>query len=130
MNHKPKYKFFHRIYLAISGIVVAIIRERHLKYHILMGSLLIIPGIVISIPAAQIMALISIVGILITMELLNTAIELTVDLATKQFSYRAKLAKDVASGAVLVTATLVLILSIYIYSPFISTLFTGASIGH
>ena len=130
MNHKKNYKFFHRIYLAISGIAIAFKRERHLRLHLLFSLIIIIPGLILSIPTKEIILLCSITGLLIIMELFNTSIELTVDLVTKQFSHRAKLAKDIASGAVLLSASLVLMIAITIYSPYVSPLLTGVLNGH
>ena len=63
------------------------------------------------------------------MELINTAIETTIDLITRRFSYRAKLAKDMSSGAVLIVATLALIFSIFIYWPSMYNLMVGVFVG-
>ena len=130
MNHKKNYKFFHRIYLAILAIVIAIKRERHLKLHLLISSIIIIPGLILSIPTIEIVLLCLVTGLLIIMELFNTSIELTIDLITKQFSHRAKLAKEIASGAVLLSASLVLMIAITIYSPYVSPLLTGVFNGN
>ena len=40
---KPDYHFFHRIYLALEGFVIAVRRERHMKIHLLLSFFLIIP---------------------------------------------------------------------------------------
>ena len=43
MNTKPKYNFFHRLQLAITGILVALKRERHMKFHILFSTTILTP---------------------------------------------------------------------------------------
>ena len=58
------------------------------------------------------------------------AIETTLDLITKRFSHRAKLAKDMASAAVLLNAILVVLFSIFIYGPGMYNFFIGDMIGH
>lgn len=130
MNIKPQYHFFHRIYLALSGIFVAFKTERHMKFHVFFGSVLLIPSIWIPISTVERVALIIMIGMLIAFELINTAIETTIDLITKQFRYRAKLAKDISSGAVLVIAILLVILGIFIYLPYVYNSRIGALFGY
>jgi diacylglycerol kinase len=66
---------------------------------------------------------------LIILELINTAIETTVDLITRKFSFRAKLAKDVSSGAVLINAILTFAFAVYIYGYDMYNFFIGVFIG-
>ena len=126
---KPKYHFFHRILLAIQGLFIAIRRERHMKAHLLLSTLLLVPLFWVKTNPLHIWILIILLTFLLITELINTAIETTVDLITKRFSYRAKLAKDMASGAVLIAATLVLFFSIFIYWPSMYNLVMGVFIG-
>jgi diacylglycerol kinase len=73
--------------------------------------------------------LIILLALLFVVELINTAIETTIDLITRRFSYRAKLAKDMSSGAVLIIAALALIFSIFIYWPSMYNLMIGVIVG-
>ena len=98
---KPTYNFFHRLQLAISGIYVAFARERHMKAHLLWGTGLLLPLTFIEVKITHRFILILLLANVIVIELINTAIETTIDLVTRRYSYRAKLAKDMASGAVL-----------------------------
>ena len=130
MNQKPKYNFFHRLQLAITGILVALKRERHMKFHVLFSFTILTPLIWIPQPILYKWILVILVALLIITELINTAIELTIDLITKQFKHRAKLAKDTASGAVLIMALLVLGFSMFIYYPSMYNLSIGVFIGN
>jgi hypothetical protein len=56
-------------------------------------------------------------------ELLNTAVEAVVDMVTEEFHPLAKIAKDVAAGAVLLTAGLAVIVGISIFYPYLDSLF-------
>ena len=56
-------------------------------------------------------------GIVLSAELINTAIERTVDLVTKDYEELAKVAKDAAAGAVLVSSIFVAIIGIIIFLP-------------
>ena len=117
MSPIPKYNFLHRLYLALTGIFYAIYHERHLKFHLIFGSILFIPMIWIDVPPMHIVLLIIMIGLLICVELINTVIELVVDMITKEYDQSAKLAKDISSGAVLIVAILTLILGMFIYWP-------------
>ena len=57
------------------------------------------------------------------MELINTAIENTVDLITKENNQQAKIAKDVAAGAVLVSAIVSSVIGLMIFIPKILAMF-------
>ena len=57
------------------------------------------------------------VALVITSELVNSSIELTVDLYTKEFNPLAMVAKDVASSAVLVSAITALSVGLYVFLP-------------
>ncbi|RAP24041.1 hypothetical protein DID73_01900 [Candidatus Marinamargulisbacteria bacterium SCGC AG-343-K17] len=126
---KPKYHFFHRLFLAIEGLVIAIRRERHMKAHICLSFILLTPLYWVETSVLNIWILVILITLLFIVELINTAIETTIDLVTKRFSYRAKLAKDMSSGAVLIMAILVLIFSIFIYAPSMYNFIIGVFVG-
>ena len=121
MTPKPKYFFLNRVYLALQGIFIATKRERHMKFHFIFSILLLVPLLWINLNPIHIWILIILIILLLITELINTAIEITVDMISKKFSYRAKLAKDMASGSVLLMASLLLAFGIYVYTvPFLN----------
>ena len=121
MTPKPKYFFLNRVYLALQGIFIATKRERHMKFHFIFSFLLLVPLLWIKLNPIHIWILIILIILLLITELINTAIEVTVDMISKKFSYRAKLAKDMASGSVLLMASLLLAFGIYVYTvPFLN----------
>ena len=63
----------------------------------------------------EFIAVIITISAVITAEMINTAIEATVDLVTSEFNEKAKIAKDVAAGAVLVTAIFSVIIGFLIF---------------
>ena len=127
---KPKYLFINRIFLAIGGILIATKRERHMRIHLLMATFLLTPLLWIKINIVYTWILITLIALLIITELINTAIELTIDLVTRKFSYRAKLAKDIASGSVLIMASLVVMFSTFIYFQPLLSIFRSITIGN
>lgn len=126
---KPEYRFLHRISLAIQGLLIAIKRERHMKIHILLAIILLMPLFWIKTSITNIWILSILLTMLFVVELINTAIETTIDLITRRFSYRAKLAKDMSSSAVLMVAAMVLLFSIFIYGPSMYNLVIGVFVG-
>ena len=109
MRYKDKH-FLESISLALTGLWVAFIRERHLQAHVLITVIVVILGWWSTLSWHEWIVLILVIGLVLVTELLNTAIELTVDLFTRQQKLRAKLAKDVAAGAVLVATVVAIVI--------------------
>ena len=90
---------------AWCGISYAFQTQRNFRVHVGVGALAIGLGVFLHLPPVE-MAVIGITsGLVLVMELLNTAIESVVDLTVKQTYHElARIAKDCAAGAVLVSA--------------------------
>ena len=97
-----KKKLKNSFKYAIQGIKSALKTEQNLKIHFVVTVLAIILGVVLKINFTEWAICFLLFGFVITAELLNTAIEVTVDLAMPERNEKAKLAKDIAAGAVLV----------------------------
>lgn len=89
---------------AIRGIVYALRTQRNMRVHLLLAVLVFIAALLLGVGRLELMVLIFAVTLVIVCELLNTAIEATVDLATEMYDPLAAIAKDVAAGAVFVSA--------------------------
>jgi diacylglycerol kinase (ATP) len=90
---------------AWNGLSYAFVTQRNFRIHVVLGSIAIALGLYLDLAPAEV-ALIGLTsGLVLAMELLNTAIESVVDLTVKQTYHElAKIAKDCAAGAVLVSA--------------------------
>lgn len=110
-------EFIKSFQYAIEGIIVAIKKERNLKIHISIMTLVIICGIIFKISTTEWIICIILFGLVISLELVNTAIENAVDLVTLEKKPKAKIAKDVAAGAVLVSAIASAIIGLMIFIP-------------
>ncbi len=102
---------------AIEGIITAINKERNMKIHISIMILVIIMGIVLKISKIEWIICTILFGLVISLELVNTAIENTIDLITQEKDPKAKIAKDTAAGAVLVSAISAAIIGLIIFIP-------------
>ena len=83
----------------------------------------IIMGIVFNINGLEWILIIIIMGVLLAVELLNTAIEATCDAITKHYNPLIKIAKDCGSGATFIIFTVAVILNLIIFIPKIIMLF-------
>ena len=89
---------------ALNGVLLSFKTQRHLRIHFLLGFLALVGGFVWQLPRAELLVLVLSISLVILTELFNTALETVVDLVTPEYHPLAKVAKDVAAGAVLVAA--------------------------
>ena len=108
---------------AIEGIITSFKQERNMKIHMFIMICVIIAGIILKIEKIEWIICVILFGIVIAAELFNTAIEHAVDLAMPEKNEKAKIAKDVSAGAVLVTALSAAIIGGIIFIPKIIKMF-------
>jgi undecaprenol kinase len=102
---------------AFSGIRTAVFNERNLQIHLALTIAVVFFGIYFGISRIEWIIIILAIGGMLSLELLNTAIERAVDLATEDYHPLAKQAKDIAAGAVLVFAIVSVIIGAVIFLP-------------
>jgi diacylglycerol kinase (ATP) len=87
------------------GLRYAFVTQRNFRIHTFIGILVVSLGVFLQLQPVEIAVICLTSGLVMAMELFNTAIESVVDLTVKQ-SYHdlAKIAKDCAAGAVLISA--------------------------
>ena len=108
---------------AFMGIKSAIKSERNMKIHVLAALIVIALGFILGLePLEWVVCIFSIV-IVISSEMLNTAIETIVDIVSPDINPLAKKAKDIAAGAVLVLAIGALVVGLIIFIPKIVNIF-------
>ncbi len=90
---------------AWAGLSYAFITQRNFRIHTVIGTLAISLGVFLHLKPVEIAVISLTSGLVMALELLNTAIESVVDLTVKQTYHElAKIAKDCAAGAVLISA--------------------------
>jgi diacylglycerol kinase (ATP) len=103
-------RFFLSFKYAFQGIVVAIREQQSLKFQVIGGTLVIALGFYLGLTSTDWIAIVGMTGLVIGLEMMNTAVEGLVDMVTPE---RKPQVKDIAAGAVLIAsmaATIVLIL--------------------
>lgn len=91
---------------AIDGILYALRTQRNMRIHFVAGLLVLLLASIFHVSRLELVALLITIGLVISAEMMNTAIEEVVNLVTQEFHPLAKVAKNVAAGAVLVTSLL------------------------
>lgn len=114
---RKKTSLFHSFSYAISGVIHTIRHERNMKIHCTAAVLVIAFSFFFRLSAVEWLFILFAVGGMFSLELINTAIERTVDLCTEDFHLLAKQAKDIAAGAVIVYAILSVIIGCIIFLP-------------
>lgn len=114
---KKRKRLSNSFKYAFEGIQEAWKTEQNLKIHFMIMFLVIIAGIVLKISAIEWMICLVLFGLVISLELVNTAIETTVDIAMPEINEKAKFAKDIAAGAVLFSAIISAIIGLIIFVP-------------
>ncbi len=89
---------------AFEGVIHVVRSQRNMRVHFL-AALIVLPlGLVLGVTRLEMLILIIAVGFVIVAEMVNTAAEMALDVATRSFDPRVRIAKDVAAGSVLVAA--------------------------
>lgn len=102
---------------AFEGIITTIKEERNMFIHFLIAIIVVITGIYVRLSLNEWFICLLLFALVFSLELINTAIENTVDLVTTKKNKKAKLAKDAAAGAVLIAAIFASIIGIIIFLP-------------
>ncbi|HEY3266887.1 MAG TPA: diacylglycerol kinase [Armatimonadota bacterium] len=100
---------------AIEGIIHVFRTQRHMRFHFATASVIVIIGALMNLPREQWFLLYFAMALVFLTELLNTAIEACVDLFTDSYHTLAKIAKDIAAGAVVVATALAIIVAVLVF---------------
>lgn len=113
-RRKPLYKSFK---YAFEGIAAVLKKERNMKIHCCAMILVVMTGTILHIPVWKWCVCFCLIGLVMALELVNTAVEAVVDLVTKERKPLAKLAKDAAAGAVLIAAVISAFAGLIMFIP-------------
>jgi len=104
MRKPVKHSFTESVNFAIQGIITALRSERNMKIHAFVTIIVVIASMLFNLEKMEIISLFIAITFVWCAEMLNTAVEAVVDIVCKRYHPLAKKAKDVAAGAVFVTA--------------------------
>ncbi|WP_178023160.1 diacylglycerol kinase family protein [uncultured Paenibacillus sp.] len=112
---KPSRRWSSSFRYAVEGIAASFKTQRHLRFHCAAAVIVIAAAIALSLPVRDVALLLLVIALVISLELVNTAIEAVVDLAAPEWHRLGKIAKDAAAGAVLVAAVFAVAIGILIF---------------
>ena len=125
MNPKHEWKkLINSFKYALQGFASSFRTERNMKIHVVATILVIILGIYLKLNLIEWSIITIAIVIVISAELFNTAIETIVDMVSPQKNEKAKLAKDISAGAVLILAIGSAIVGFIIFLPKIIAIFS------
>ncbi len=108
--------FFRSFKYALEGLK-QVMEQQNFRFDLMMAFIVIVAGVFTGISRIEWMVLVIVMGLMLSLEMMNTAIEKVVDLASQEIHPLAKAAKDIAAGAVLVFACVSVIIGILIFLP-------------
>lgn len=123
MVEKKKHSkaIFRKFSYAFRGLFISLKEEKSLVIHFIFATLSIIIGIILQLAPVSWAVLILTVGLVVSSELMNTAIENVVDMVAFKYNFNAKKIKDIAAAATLVLAVVAIIVGLLLFIPRIVT---------
>lgn len=116
-------KFLLSFTYPIKGLRYAYRNEQNLAVDVGVALLVTIAGFIFKLNLVEWAILALTIGLVISCELINTAIEAVVDLVTEDYHPLAKVAKDTAAAAVFIFAIIAVIVGLIIFLPKVIALF-------
>ena len=103
--------------ISLKDAVISIMFHNNFKIEITFAIAVVIASFILKVSLIEWIVLIFLIGTILALEMINTAIERCVDLATKDYKELAKISKDVAAGAVLIMSLFSVVIGIIIFLP-------------
>ncbi|MCM2677847.1 diacylglycerol kinase family protein [Alkalicoccobacillus plakortidis] len=123
-NQRGFRRLLRSFVFAAHGLKHVIKYEQNMQIHLICSIVVFAVAWWLTLPLEHWLVLLLVIGGMFSLEIMNTAVERTVDLYTEEFHPLAKRAKDVAAAAVFVYGVFAVIIGILIFGPpFIQILF-------
>jgi diacylglycerol kinase (ATP) len=101
---------------AFEGVIHVLRTQRNMRIHFALATAVLILAFSYGVTKLELMALLVAISFVLIAEMVNTAIEATIDLATTSFDPLAKIAKDIAAGAVLIAAVNAIVVGYLVFA--------------
>jgi diacylglycerol kinase (ATP) len=101
---KPRPSVLESFNFAIEGVIHVLRTQRNMRIHFAAAVAVIVISVAVGVSKMELIVLLLSIAFVLIAEMINTAIEGTIDAATTSFDPMAKLAKDIAAGAVLIAS--------------------------
>jgi diacylglycerol kinase (ATP) len=104
MSSRPRPSLIESFNNAIEGVVHVLRTQRNMRIHFAIAVAVLATAAALGVSKLELIALLLAIAFVLIAEMINSAIEGAIDVATTSFDPMAKLAKDIAAGAVLIAA--------------------------
>jgi diacylglycerol kinase len=109
--------FLNSFIYAFNGLVYAFKTQLNFKVHCIAAVFTIALGAYLGLSHAEWTLIAIAIGLVIVVELINTAIEVLVDLVSPQQHPKAGAIKDIAAAAVLIAAVVAVAIGVFVFIP-------------
>ncbi|MBD0330630.1 MAG: diacylglycerol kinase [Thermoleophilia bacterium] len=101
---------------AFEGVIHVLRTQRNMRIHFAVAGVVLVAAVAIGVSRMELIALLLAIAFVLIAEMINTAIEGAVDVSTTSFDPNAKLAKDIAAGAVLIATITAVAIGYLVFS--------------
>jgi len=119
----PLRRWIKSANFAIEGILHGAKTQRHLRYHFISAAAALFISYILGVSRTEFLIISLAVIMVILAEMVNSAIEAVVDLLSPDYAEKARIAKDIAAGAVLIAAVGAAVIGYIILFPYMKSLF-------
>ena len=112
-------KFVRSFGYAIDGLKLAIMVDQNVRFHLIVGTLVLTISILLKVTKSELLFVVFAIFFVVITEMMNTAIEEMTNLIIKEHRVEARIAKDVAAAAVLLSALFAIVVGIAVLLPYV-----------
>ncbi|WP_058307416.1 diacylglycerol kinase family protein [Gracilibacillus massiliensis] len=116
-DYRGKNKLHFGLRYALNGLKEAILTERNIKIHFIAALVVCVFGLFLPLSNVEWAILSLAIGAVISMEMMNTALERALDHLEPRHQTAIGIAKDIAAGAVFITALIAIVIACLIFLP-------------
>jgi undecaprenol kinase len=109
--------FFEALAFAMRGIATAILRERNIRIQLFLGTIILFAMFLLHVSLVHILIGVIAILLILSFEMINTAIELLSDMVHPEYSIVVRNVKDMSAGAVLIITIAACIVGLLIFLP-------------
>ncbi|MCD5414009.1 MAG: diacylglycerol kinase [Clostridiales bacterium] len=100
---------------AVEGILYSIKTQKNMKIHFVIAAIILFVTLFFDLTKYEVIILFLTISLVVITEMINTAIEKTIDLITDDYHEFAKIAKNVAAGAVLISSLNAIVVAYFLF---------------
>ncbi|WP_140413608.1 diacylglycerol kinase [Marininema halotolerans] len=107
---------------ALDGLKYTLVSQRNMRIHYSAALIVLLLSLYLPLRKIEVLILFVCILLVIVAELINTAVEAVIDMVTTEFHPLAKVAKDVAAGAVLLCSGMAVVVGVSVFYPYMGFL--------